>query len=164
MDRSISLDICSVDVLLAIALTDYTTWVKMLNIPRFARLIWQNNTYQRLMLNKFVKTIIYNNKTKVLLEGKPHSFNDQPSIPYKNGHMSWHKYGKLHRDNDLPAMVYQNGTQCWYRRGLSHRDNDLPATINSDGTQLWFQNGKLYRDNDRPAIIYPNGRVIYYNN
>ena len=64
--------------------------------------------------------------------------------------------GKLHSFNDEPARVYPHGDIYWYRDGERHRDNDMPAVVLSNESKFWYQNGKLHRDNDLSAVIYPD--------
>lgn len=49
--------------------------------------------------------------------GMLHSFNDIPSLCYKNGTKFWHKNGLLHRENG-PALILGNGYMVWYINGI----------------------------------------------
>ena len=52
-----------------------------------------------------------------LKEGRSHSYNDEPSIIYKDGAKIWHKNGKYHRGNGKPAIEYPDGKQCYFING-----------------------------------------------
>ena len=95
------------------------------------------------------------------LNGRLHSFNDQPAAVYANGNQYWYQRGKPHRDNG-PAVVYADGHMEWYNSGELHRDNG-PAIIFASGTRIWYCNDIKHRDNG-PAIIYSNGTAEYWLN
>jgi hypothetical protein len=95
--------------------------------------------------------------------GKHHSFNDEPSIEYKNGVKYWHRNGKLHRDNDLPAVTWDHGEEHWFQHGERHRDNDLPAIIYRCGTMCWYKHGNFHRETDA-AYIDTDGYKEYWLN
>ena len=68
------------------------------------------------------------------LNGRYHSFNDQPAIIYTNGGQEWWKEGRIHRDSyfpgredDLPAVICVDGHQEWYKEGKRHRDSHFPV-------------------------------------
>jgi hypothetical protein len=83
------------------------------------------------------------------LDGKYHSFNDQPAIIWKDGTKFWLKNGEIHRENDLPAAIYSDGSKEWYINGQLHRDNDLPAIIhikeNNGLWREWHKNGQFIK-------------------
>jgi hypothetical protein len=71
-----------------------------------------------------------------------HSFNDHPSVIYKNGTKEWHFYGNLHRNNG-PAVIYENGDCEHWHFGKRHR-KDRPAVIYGN-KQYWYKNGEFVK-------------------
>ncbi len=57
-------------------------------------------------MNKEIKTSDFGRYVETFLNGKLHSFNDEPAVhDTHEGNKSWYKNGILHRDNDKPAEV-----------------------------------------------------------
>ena len=84
------------------------------------------------------------------LNGKLHSFDDQPSIVYKNGFNEWHQNGKLHRVG-FPAIVYRDGSCSYYLDGRLYRDNRF-STDNSIKS-YWLRCWNEYRTPENEALI-----------
>lgn len=81
------------------------------------------------------------NIKRTYLNGKLHSFNDEPAIfDIENGKKYWFKNGKRHRDGDKPAIVVKTEIGPW----------DDPF---DEISLSWYQNGKLFRDGDKPAFV-----------
>ena len=122
------------------------------NFKLFTSLLRVNTIGQRLCAdypqliarNKFISSNINNFGSKATyLNGKLHSFNDQPAVEYTSGDKFWYRYGKIHREYDLPAIVYTSGDKSWYWNGKRHRD-DAPALMWDCATQ-WYEHGKHIR-------------------
>jgi hypothetical protein len=73
------------------------------------------------------------------LDGKTHSFNDQPALVLANGVKEWHNNGQRHRLGDY-AVLYPSGTCFWYENGELHNPNG-PAIVTASGS-LWYANGQ----------------------
>jgi hypothetical protein len=92
---------------------------------------------------KHKETIVLEDKTIVIGNGRLHSFNDQPAIIGTNGVSEYYKDGMLHRDGDNPAFVHTSGYQVYFTNGMVHRDGDKPAMIFPNGDLRYFKNGKM---------------------
>jgi hypothetical protein len=85
------------------------------------------------------------------LDGKLHSYNDNPAMINSNGDQVWYKEGMRHRE-DGPAIICSNGYQYWYKEGKLHTE-DGTAIITSNGSQYWCKEGMIHRE-DGPAVIH----------
>ena len=69
-----------------------------------------------------------------------HSFENNPSVIYKNGTKEWHFHGHLDRMGK-PAVIYSNGDVEYWHFGKRHR-KDGPAVI-CGNKQYWFHHGEF---------------------
>lgn len=103
-------------------------------------------TCKRFGYNEWLKSIIYEQFTKVIID-------DESEKHYLNN--------KLHRDKG-PAVILKNGTKFWFKNGKLHNENG-PAIVKPNGTKKWLINGKYHRL-DGPAVIQKDGMNAFYQN
>lgn len=80
--------------------------------------------------------------TKIENQDILQSFDDHPSVIYKNGTKEWHTIGFINR-HLLPAVVYSNGDCEYWHYGKRHR-YDGPAVIVGN-KQYFFENGEFIK-------------------
>jgi hypothetical protein len=98
-----------------------------------------------------IKTITKHDKTCTYLNGKLHSFNDNPSC-IKWNTITYHKNGKIHRDVGPAYIDNRFGDKYWYKNGKIHRENG-PAVEWCDGTKKWYLNGKYYTEKEFKSVL-----------
>ena len=65
-----------------------------------------------------------------------------------NGCIRWrNKYNQLHSFNDQPSLLYKNGTRYWFEHNKQHRGFNKPAVIWYNGNKGYWVNGKLVKRN-----------------
>lgn len=106
----------------------------------------------------FSGRVLANNGEFTLLNGKLHSYDDEPAVIKKDVYV-WYKNGKIHRDKK-PAYIKNKNSIKFYQNGKLHRDN-APAVYDKNGTKKWYFKNKLHRL-DGPAIEYANGDYTLY--
>ncbi len=82
-------------------------------------------------------------------------------------HCSTNDYGKHHSFNDKPSLVFKNKTKIWHKNGVMHRDSgDFVMEchcVHCTLSYVWAENGKIHRING-PAVVQnaPPWTKIYY--
>ena len=149
------MDTLPVELVTIIAIDSFELFTTLLRINTIGQRLCEPYP-QQIAKGKFIT----NSKTKTYLNGRLHSFNDQPAVEHTDGSKYWYKYGNCHRGNDLPAVENANGTKYWYWNGYRHRC-DQPAVVYANGTKEWCCYGRYHRD-DLPAIERADGRKFWY--
>ena len=85
--------------------------------------------------------------------------NDHPSSSddwHEIANCSTNDSGEHHSFNDKPSLVFKNKTTVWHKNGLMHRDNGMMAMecfcVHCTKSWVWAENGKIHRISG-PAII-----------
>ena len=101
-----------------------------------------------------VKTITYD------INGKIHSYNDNPAVILSNDVKKWYKNGKLHRDDDKPAVIDPNyNIKCWFKENKYCRENNKPNIIQEFSNYVgygWRNHNGIYHRISGPAVIHKN--------
>ena len=149
------------ELIAMIAIDSFELFTTLLRVPTIGPQL--SSSYAQLVARKkFITTTKDIFGTYVYLNGKLHSFNNQPAVIYASGGKKWYRYGKLHRENDLPAINFSDGSKFWYWYDMRHRDGDQPAIEWADGDKGWYWYDKRHRGGNLPAIEFADGRKEYY--
>jgi hypothetical protein len=155
------MDSLPVELLTMIAVDSFDLFTMLLRVPTIGNRLCEQYP-QLIAKEKFILAKVTNVGICTYLNGKPHSFNEQPAVVHANS-KNWYRYGKRHRDADMPAIDCASGDKYWYWNGQQHRENDLPAIDCASGDKYWYWNGQQHRENDKPAVeCATSGTKVWY--
>jgi hypothetical protein len=99
-----------------IAVDSFDLFTMLLRVPSIGNRLCEQYP-QLIAKEKFMTAIDIDNIIRTYLNGKLHSFNDQPAVEFANGYKFWYWNGKRHR-RELPAIeCATSGIKEWYKRG-----------------------------------------------
>ena len=154
------MDTLPIELVTIIAVDSFELFTTLLRVATIGNRLCEQYP-QQIAKEKFISYLDASHIKFIFLNGRLHSFNEQPAVVKANGTIKWYRYGNLHRENDLPAAIYSYYKE-WYWRGQLHRENDLPAVEYSFTGKEWYQHGVRHRDGDLPAIHFKNDREEWY--